>query len=85
MDVVYIGIDSLSYTKNPSQHNYQPSRCPYQYLMSNSMRVIELYINLSLSGTPLIFYGRKCPVTMFFMIMAGGSIMVLTLALIRIR
>ncbi len=42
IDIVYMGVDSYSYTENPESHNYQQLRAPYQYLR-NIKNFITLY------------------------------------------
>lgn len=53
VEIVYMGIDSLSYTIDPSKHIAQPMRCPYQYLMLNPLNFIRLYASPYLAMTAI--------------------------------
>jgi hypothetical protein len=44
MDIVYMGVDSFSYTENPEKHYAQGLRSPYQYL-ENIGNFLNIYIN----------------------------------------
>lgn len=47
IDIIYMGIDSFSYTVNPEEHNLQRLRSPYQYLQ-NKTNLISLYCDPSM-------------------------------------
>jgi hypothetical protein len=44
IDIVYMGVDSLSYTENPEDHYTQALRAPYQYL-EKWQNLFTLYID----------------------------------------
>jgi hypothetical protein len=44
INIVYIGVDSLSYLINPEEHYTQAIRSPYQYLEKGN-NLVSLYIN----------------------------------------
>lgn len=48
VSVVYMGIDSLSYTIDPLPHFSDPMRCPYQKIASDPNKLFELYFSPSL-------------------------------------
>lgn len=43
INVVYVGLDSLSYTENPESHNSQYLRAQYQYL-KNAENIFDMYL-----------------------------------------
>lgn len=43
---IYIGVDSLSYTSNASEHETEPIRASYEYLTANPLKFAELYLNV---------------------------------------
>ena len=59
MDIVYMGVDSSSYTEDPSRHINQPLRCPYQYLAGNPIKFTELYVSISLVTESIEYLGRE--------------------------
>lgn len=49
IDIVYMGIDSFSYTESPTKHYVQALRCPYEYIQNNPIEFIKLYLNPTLA------------------------------------
>ncbi|MBQ3653248.1 MAG: hypothetical protein II954_02385 [Synergistaceae bacterium] len=44
-DKIYIGVDSVSYTGNYAAQVNDPSRCPYEYLISHNIHFLKLYLD----------------------------------------
>jgi len=42
---VYLGIDSLSYTLNPTDHYEEPLRLPYEYIKENPIDFLLMYMD----------------------------------------
>lgn len=59
VDVVYMGIDSLSYTADPSQHINSTVRCPYQYMINDPKKLFELYFNPYLVVKSIQYLGNE--------------------------
>lgn len=49
MDIIYLGVDSYSYTTDPASHYYSPLSSPYEYLTANPKAFIHLYFNPSVT------------------------------------
>ena len=43
--VIYIGVDSISYTEEMSDHIYEQLRCPYEVLKNDRLLFCRLYLN----------------------------------------
>ena len=49
IDIVYLGVDSYSYTEDSSEHNEQSLRASYQYLTKDLRNMIYMYMDPSLT------------------------------------
>ena len=49
MEVVYLGVDSYSYTTDPVSHHYSQLASPYEFLVTNPKAFIQLYFNPSIT------------------------------------